>query len=152
MTSAGFKLIFIEHIDRGDEFGLSQEEIEVKEKPYQIDFSWDDDILTIAINGQSYGSSAEEIAQEVTRIAEENKPKRVLIDCRKVVGRLGFSSTFSQVKKYHSVHKYIPLRTAVLELEENEGTFTFHEMAARNTGLNMSFFTKIEDALESLKK
>jgi hypothetical protein len=123
----------------------------MKENPFQIDMSEDDGILSIVIAGTTYGPHGDAIAQEVTRIEEELKPRLLLIDSRKAVGRADFSTTFEQIKKYHTQYKYSAPKIAVLELEENEGFFSFHETAARNAGLNIRFFTDTEEAFEWLK-
>lgn len=120
------------------------------EKPYQILLSEDDGIMTIVISGQVTGSTGDDAAQDVARIEEEHKPERLLIDCRKAVGRADFSTTYEQVKKYHVQYKFLPSRVAVLDLEENEGITSFHETAARNAGLNIRFFIRLEDALDWL--
>ena len=87
----------------------------------------------------------------MTKIEEELKPRPLLIDSRKAVGRADFSTTFGQIKKYHVQFKYSAPKAAVLELEENEGVFSFHETAARNAGLNIRFFSSMEEALAWLK-
>ncbi len=123
----------------------------MKEKPYQVECSEDEGLITIMITGTTYGPNGDAIAQEVNRIEEELKPQLLLIDTRKAVGRADFSTTFGQIKKYHTRYKYIPPKMAVIDLEENEGIFSFHETAARNAGLNIRFFTDAEEALEWLK-
>jgi len=123
----------------------------MKEKPYQVEYSEDEGIITIMITGTTYGPNGDAIAQEVTKIEEELKPRLLLIDSRKAVGRADFSTTFGQIKKYHTQYKYSASKTAVLELAENESIFSFHETAARSAGLNIRFFTDTGKALEWLK-
>ncbi|MBN1546982.1 MAG: hypothetical protein JW902_10005 [Syntrophaceae bacterium] len=114
----------------------------MSEKTYQIEVSWDEEILEIIIIGRASKENAGEIAQEVFRIAGENKPKRMLIDCRNVQGRLSIGDTYYHVRGYPNVR----IKAAVLDILENKSYYSFHEAAAKNLGFPIKYFNHVDGA------
>lgn len=120
------------------------------EKAYQIRFSWDKDVLKIAITGTLIRKDANDIAERVGEIFDEHKPAKALIDCTGLDGRLCVVDTFFHVREYRtSLHR--PLKVAVLDRPENRDYYSFHETAAANVGLSPRFFGNHDEAVRWLE-
>lgn len=111
---------------------------------YQISTSWNEQVLEIRISGQAMPHDADVIAREVFEIAEVRRPSRVLIDVTNLQGRLSIVDYYHELKNFPLVH--IIIKTAVVDLPENESNYTFQETAMVNVGYQIRFFSDIRKA------
>jgi hypothetical protein len=115
-----------------------------KGEGYNITTSWAGCVLEMRISGQMTSGNPEMIASDVFKIAEDNRPARVLIDVTGFQGRQNISDYFRDMKKFPLVH-YI-VKTAVVDLPENKAMSSFQETAMVNVGFEIRFFTNLEKA------
>ena len=121
------------------------------EGAYQIGVSWNDNILQMVITGEASSEIANKIAQEVIAILVENRPKRVLIDCRNLKGRLGIIDTYFLIKNYPGKHA-VP-KLAILDIAEKESYYAFQKVIAANVSLNsLRYFSDSDEAMSWLRE
>ena len=123
------------------------------EKKYQLTVSWDEDVLAITITGQlikeNAAQAATEIAQEVYEIIRRDNPQRLLVDCRTLQGRLSIGETYFHTRKREQV---LRVKTAVVDVVENESYYSFHEITATNAGVLIKFFNDYDAAKAWLRQ
>ena len=113
---------------------------------YKITQWANDEILEINISGQATKSNAALIADEVWKIVLSQKLKRILVDVRKLEGRIGLAETVFLVDQYPSISMgYV---TAALDKTENEHFYKFHETVSLNRGFIIRYFN---DPVEARK-
>ncbi len=118
----------------------------MQEKDYEVDVSWNEDILWIVITGKASEQNASEISRVAFEAAAEARPTKVLIDCTKLEGRLSVVDTYYHVREYPS-QAYQVARSAIVDSPDNVTYYSFHETAAANVGAHMKYFTDTNEAL-----
>ena len=125
---------------------------------YTIHFSYDADVLKVVISGTlvtekttNMKGEAKNIAQTIYGAFEQYKPEKVLIDCTRLIGRLGVTETYFHVREIKPSQHH-PARVAVMDIPENKEYFLFHETVGANSGLTSRFFGDQIDALQWLKE
>jgi hypothetical protein len=123
----------------------------MSEQTYEIGVSWNDDILEVVLSGEASEQNAGGIARDVITMACERRPRRLLVDCRTLTGRLGFADTYFLVREYPLEGAYITPRIAVVDTTANRNQAAFQETTTRNLGLNLRYFSSKDDAIEWLR-
>jgi hypothetical protein len=111
---------------------------------YQISSSMNKGILGIVLTGELTNDSIEKIKNEVFDIEQSMNTKNVLIDVRKLRGRIGFTEAYSFVRNIPSDRHRINI--ALVDIPEYAELDSFHETTAFNAGLSVKFFTDIDTA------
>lgn len=117
---------------------------------YQIDVSWNGQLLEMTISGEATKDNGDAIALDVIRLVVQHKPDLLFIDVRKVKGRLGIIDTYFHVRDYPRPPHPVT-RAAILELPENKDYYVFHETTARNAGMNVRYFVDFDEAMAWLQ-
>lgn len=123
----------------------------MNERTYQIGVSWNEEILVITLSGQASEHNAAEIVREVIGIANEKRPRRVLVDSRNLRGQPGFADTYFLAREYPLQDAYITPRIAVINREENRSLASFRETTTWNLGLNIRYFSDPDEAIVWLR-
>jgi len=122
-------------------------------KTYQLAVSRDEDVLIIIITGQlmkeNAAQAANEIAREVYEIIRRDNPQRLLVDCRALQGRLGIVETYFHSRKRE---EFLRVKTAVVDVVENESYYSFHEITATNAGVLIKYFNDYDAAKAWLRQ
>lgn len=116
---------------------------------YQISSSIKDEMLEIILTGAETQNTFRKMKNEIDNIIIKSSVKNVLIDCRKLQGRIGITDTYEQVRSYPpEIYK---VRIALVDLHENSEYQNFHETTAINAGMKFKWFTDTEAARTWLK-
>lgn len=114
---------------------------------YTIAVSWNNDILVLTLSGLASKQNTQEIMQAITGLCLENRPTKLLVDCRNLQGRLGILDTYLAMKDYPLKDKFIVPKIAIIDVPENRNESSFHETAIRNIGLNIRYFLTETEAV-----
>jgi len=112
---------------------------------YRIDFVENGETLAAVVRGRNSFAHAVEIAQDIAEHAVRRASRRLLIDLRGLVGRVGSLSALL-------VNPAAELRckVAVLDVPQYDSYYAFPENAARIRGGSLRYFTSHDDALDWL--
>ena len=98
----------------------------------------------LTLRGSATRETAGAIATQVQDEIAKHGAARVLIDVRKIEGRLGTFETHALVRNYRrDLSKH---RVAVVDLESNRFANRFHEQVATGLGFQIRFFEDAEAA------
>ncbi len=112
---------------------------------YRIEFVEQGDTLAAVVHGRNSFALAFQIAQDIAEHAVRRAARRLLIDMRGLVGRVGSLSALLVAPATQ-----LQCRVAVLDVPEYDAYYAFPESAARARGANLRYFTRAEDALDWL--
>jgi Fur family transcriptional regulator, peroxide stress response regulator len=116
---------------------------------YKISSTENNGILEVVMKGKLTKSSADEIINKFSDIVKAKKIQKVLVDMRKLDGRLGITQTYALVRTYR-LHMYKSI-FAYVDIPENADYQNYHETTAANAGIMMKWFTDIDAARVWLK-
>lgn len=116
---------------------------------YQISATVSEGILELVITGEVTEDMVQKLTDEVFAIIREKNTATLLVDVRSLKGRFGLGETYFRVRNYPPDRPRTI--TAVVDIQEHAAYESFHEIAATNAGLNMKWFTDINDARAWLK-
>jgi hypothetical protein len=89
------------------------------------------------------------LSDDVREIMASNELKKMLVDVRKIQGRLGIFESLQRIESFKPVAKKIQL--AIFDLIENKYNNSFFENASYNRGFTINFFYNEIDARKWLK-
>jgi len=120
--------------------------------PYDLDIKIEEHFLYASIAGLR---SREAISSAITEIGEacrEHQTERVLIDVRKLTGRIPIFDSLSLIfNDFPPIKKStVVKRAAIVEAEIRRVRFTFFERVARNRDYDVRVFTDPETAVKWL--
>ena len=102
--------------------------------------------LRVVYEGEEDLESEIELQAALLEAVEEHGGRRLLHDCRAVSGpRLGTLDSFAAAASYD--RRFLPVRTALLDLPEHNRENRFWETAVRNQGFTARVFDEEEKAV-----
>lgn len=120
----------------------------MKKKSYGISTSENDGIIEIVFTGEIKNDSFKEAVDEIHTVIKPMNAKKLLQDFRY------FKMPRKYMEAYERVRKYPPalrVKTAVVDLPDHADFQQFHETTARNVGIDMKWFSDIDEARKWLK-
>ena len=112
---------------------------------YRIDFAVRDGTLRAVVSGNSSLAHAASIAQDIAAQANLQSVRQLLIDVRKLLGRVGTLGTMLGPQG-----EMAGCRVAVLDVSDNDPYYVFSENAARMRGRELRYFYCPVEALRWL--
>ena len=112
---------------------------------YRIDFAVSDGTLRAVVSGKSSLTHAPRIAQDIAEQASLQSVKQLLIDVRRLLGRVGTLGTMLGPQG-----EMAGCRVAVLDVSDNDPYYVFSENAARMRGRELRYFYDPNAALRWL--
>lgn len=115
---------------------------------YKIEIAGNNGIVEIVLTGEVKKGSLKEVVDEIHTMVKPMNAKKLLQDFR------AFKMPREYIEAYERVRKYPPhlcVKTAVVDLPQYADFESFHETTARNAGIDMKWFTDIDEAMEWLK-
>jgi hypothetical protein len=112
---------------------------------YRIDFAVRDGTLRAVVSGRTSLAHAASIAQDIADQASLQSVKQLLIDVRKLFGRVGTLGTMLGPQG-----EMAGCRVAVLDVSNNDPYYVFSENAARMRGRELRYFYDPAEALRWL--
>ncbi|MBN1365598.1 MAG: PilZ domain-containing protein [Syntrophaceae bacterium] len=119
-----------------------------KKAEYKITSSVKNEILEIVITGRVTKDYYKNMENEFNDILASTKIEKLLLDVRKVKGRVGYLEAYSRVRNYSA---YSHVKTAIVDIPENADFQDFQEKVAYGAGLSLKWFTDIDLARLWLK-
>ncbi len=114
--------------------------------PVKVSIQKDDGFLRVFYQGEEDLQSELEAAEALLEVIEEHDCRRILHDCRQVVGpRLGTTDCFTAAASYD--RRFLPVRCALLDHPEHIQENRFWETTARNQGFATKVFDDEEEAI-----
>ena len=114
----------------------------------RVEFALRDGMLRAVVSGKSSCADAAWIARNIVEQAGERIVKRVLIDVRRLAGRVGTLGTLSMANG--DPGKVSGYRVAVVDVDENDPYYVFHEIAAGKRGYALRYFGNADAAADWL--
>ena len=118
---------------------------------YQVTGSTDGDVLVVAFTGRLTEKNAQAMTKRYFEIVLKSGQKKVLADIRALNGRLSSGSTYFLVRNLPVVPVPQGIKTAVVDLKEDQGFAEFLETTAANAGVHLKHFFDYEEALSWLR-
>ena len=120
---------------------------------YDVTFTVNNDILSADTKGRRTLDVVLSIAQETIAACKDHNTQKVLIDVRKLEGRLSTIDAYNIPAEYFKDMRdpMIIKKVAIIELEEFVEEYRFFENVAVNRGYNLRVFSDITIALEWLR-
>lgn len=112
---------------------------------YRIDFAVRDGTLRAVVSGKSSLAHAGSIARDIAEQASREATKQLLIDVRRLLGRVGTLGAMLEPKG-----EMAGCRVAVLDVRDNDPYYVFSEYAARMRGRELRYFYDLAAALRWL--
>jgi hypothetical protein len=109
---------------------------------YRIDFAVNDGTLRAVVSGKSSLKLAASIAQDIAEQANHQRVKQLLIDVRRLLGRVGTMLAPNG--------EMAGCRVAVLDVSDNDPYYVFSENHARMRGRELRYFYDPAAALKWL--
>jgi hypothetical protein len=109
---------------------------------YRIEFVEQGDTLAAVVHGRNSFAHAFQIAQDIAEHAVRRAARRLLVDMRGLVGRVGSLSALLVAPATQ-----LQCKVAVLDVPDYDAYYAFPEAAARARGANLRYFTSADDAL-----
>ena len=110
--------------------------------PYDMTWKREQDILKVKATGIRDMASVSAVAQEIMKISKHHRASRILVDVRKLSGRLSMfeavhliTRVFPEIKKYKIFKK-----AAIVDGRGYRTQYEFFETFARNRGYNLMLF------------
>lgn len=119
-----------------------------KKAEYQISSSVNEGILEIILTGEVIESAAEKITNEVTAIIKGSGVENVLADVRVIKGRFFTEAFFCAGNYPPEIYK---IKVAIVDIPQNANFQSFHEIAAKKSGVSFKYFTNKNAAKDWLK-
>ncbi|MBN1363845.1 MAG: hypothetical protein JW976_03480 [Syntrophaceae bacterium] len=120
-----------------------------KKEKYQISSSVKDGILEMVLTGELAERDIGDLQDEVIGIILASNVKFFLVDVCAIKGRFGYFEAFKRVRSYPP--EVLGVKTAIVDIPENDAYEHFHEITAQNAGLSYKCFTDIDAARAWLK-
>lgn len=114
---------------------------------FEITSSVDRDVLVITFTGQLTEKNVSAMTTRYFEIVLGAGLKKVLVDIRPLQGRLAPGSTYFIVRNLPVDPVPSEIKTAVIELQENQSHAEFLEATSANAGVYLRCFLDYEDAL-----
>jgi hypothetical protein len=102
---------------------------------YRIEFAVSDGTLRAVVSGKSSLEHAGSIARDIADQASRQSIRQLLIDVRKLLGRVGTLGTMLGPQG-----EMAGCRVAVLDVSDNDPYYVFSENAARMRGRELRYF------------
>ena len=112
---------------------------------YRIEFVEQGETLAAVVRGKNSFAHAVEIAQDIAEHAVRRASRRLLIDLRGLVGRVGSLSALLAAPATQ-----VRCKVAVVDVPQYDAYYAFPEHAARTRGGDLRYFTSRDDALDWL--
>jgi hypothetical protein len=112
---------------------------------YRIDFVEKGETLAAVVRGRNSFTHAFAIAQDIAEHAVRRASRRLLIDMRGLVGRVGSLSALLMAPATQ-----LRCKVAVVDVPEYDAYYAFPEAAARARGGDLRYFASRDDALDWL--
>ena len=115
----------------------------------RIKYAMREGLLCAELSGRTSDQNAAWIARSIAEQAGEATVNRVLIDVRRLGGRLGRLGTLAM-----AAEQALPVegyRVAVVDVKEHDAYYVFHEVAAKARGFALRCFSDTRDALAWLR-
>ena len=112
---------------------------------YRIDFVENGETLAAVVRGRNSFTHAFAIAQDIAEHAVRRASRRLLIDMRGLVGRVGSLSALLMAPATQ-----LGCKVAVVDVPEYDAYYAFPEAAARARGVSLRYFASRDDALDWL--
>jgi len=121
---------------------------------YDLTIEKKDDVLWSTATGTRSLETVLAMSKDILAACTEKKVAKVLIDVRKLEGRLG------TIEAYEIVNRHFPkiqdrsviTHCAIVDLKEFEHSYRFFEDVAVNRGFTLRIFSEPDEALEWLKR
>ena len=112
---------------------------------YRIEFVEKGETLAAVVRGQNSFAHAVDIAQDIAEHAVRRASRRLLIDLRGLVGRVGSLSALLVAPATQ-----VRCKVAVVDVPDYDSYYAFPENAARELGGDLRYFASQDDALDWL--
>ena len=119
-----------------------------KKQEYKISSSLKNSIVEFTITGEVAADDHGTFVKTIYEMIDLNKPKKLLVDMRKLKANFGYTDAYFRVQEYPSHRREII--HAIVDVPERTDYRSFHETVARNSGLCLKWFTDIAPAREWL--
>ncbi len=113
---------------------------------YRIDYAQQEGTLRAVVSGRSSLAQAKRIARDIAEYAATQAARQVLIDVRRLIGRVGTLGVL--VLPATGVPE---CSVGVLDVRENDPHYVFSEDAARKRGAQLRLFYDPADAARWLR-
>ena len=113
---------------------------------YRIKYAVNDGMLRAVVSGRASLGGAASIAQDISREASRQAVKKLIIDLRSLLDRVGTLGTLLAPEAIAG------RRVAVIDVSENDPHYVYSESAARVHGADLRYFYDPADALSWLRE
>ena len=122
--------------------------------PYELTIEQKGDVLWVIATGTRTLETVLSISNDILEACDEKKVAKVLVDVRKLEGRLRTMESFEIPEKHFPKMRERSLirRTAIVDLKEFEDSYRFFEDVAVNRGFALRIFSDPEEAFKWLKR
>jgi len=121
-----------------------------KKAGYKISSSVNEGIFEFILTGKIVENEIDMMLKEFNAMVLASGINYVLMDVRAIKGRYGYTGAYQRVRS-HPQEFYSIIKTAIVDLPENSVYRNYHETTARNAGMNLKWFTDIDEARAWLK-
>ncbi|MDD4857301.1 MAG: hypothetical protein PHD74_04250 [Candidatus Krumholzibacteria bacterium] len=111
---------------------------------FNVSTSLDGDILVLVLSGDGSERNLKAISEQIVEVAAKSRAKKLLIDVRELQGRVGMAYIYSLVGE--TPLEAQALKSAIIDLKENESSYSFYELVAVSRGFHIRFFNDIPEA------
>ena len=122
----------------------------INKAEYQISSSVNDTILEIILTGEILESQINTMLKKFNAMVLASGVNYILMDVCAIKRRYGYAGAYERVRS-HPPEFYRKIKVAIVDLPENSDYRNFHETTARNAGINLKWFTDIDNARTWLK-
>jgi hypothetical protein len=120
----------------------------MEKKSYSISTSENNGIVEIVFTGEIKKGSIKEVVDELHTIIKPMNAKKLLQDFSSLKMPREYVEVYERVRKYPP---HLCVKTAVVDLPQYADFESFHETTARNAGIDMKWFSDIDEARKWLK-
>lgn len=115
---------------------------------YKINYTVFRDYIKVTLEGTGGKENIPKISADVSALVEKYGITNIMVDCRKLEGRLGIFDTLEYIENYPPEMKL--RRYAIIDRTEHKQGNDFFENAAINRGFSIYYFYNEEDAMRCL--
>lgn len=121
---------------------------------YELTYKKEKDILLVKASGMRSFKTVISIITDIQEICIKQNIPKVLVDVQELEGHLKTMEAyelpafiFPKIRDKSIIEK-----SAIVDLEESRGYYSFFENVSVNRGFNLRIFSNIKDAVEWLRK
>jgi hypothetical protein len=117
---------------------------------YDLKIKKEDLFVSATVSGMRSRKTIGKIAGEIFEACKKHKADRVVVDVRKLVGRMPIFDSLSVIFDEFPKIKQAGIlkKAAIIDSGMRRLRYTFFERVARRRGYNLRIFSKVDDALE----